>query len=278
MSSSSENDEKGMQKIRAQTKQRQRRKEGLDSPKRKLRHKKKGKSSDDDSSSDERSTSAKKKGSKADKKKQKDDNKENKRAHKKGNKSSSHNLPFHSGGDWEIRIDPADLDKQSSSSRKPLSAAEQRRYINANFGDGTCGLEQVPIDSDLSSVNERLLAPAGERVEPTGMVFVESLTTGRFRRVGYDKLEEERIEADAQQAKENIDPTEKLEQRMGVVSEVSFTVFLLCQGILAGVAATHAFIIATTSGKDFLALYCPMSNAIRRMFFFGCIISFVGAW
>ena len=76
----------------------------------------------------------------------------------------------------------------------------------------------------------------------------------------------------------NVDSPEAVSHMMETVAYLVNTVFLFCQGLLAGVALLHLYL--TFQSRDdafFLKVYAPSAGQVRRMFFLLSVASFVGA-
>jgi hypothetical protein len=208
------------------------------------------------------------------------------------------------------------IPNQSDLAREPLMKADKSYFplVDKDFADGSCPIEPVPADREIIDSNERLLnddfpywrkqmADGGLTegvVDPTSdLVFLQSLTTGRFRRVvnqGGRHLDMHASEGDADpESMEDVDPTTQLQESSALLTGIIATIFLIGQGLLAGLAVTHAYVInsdgclreyvedwesgCTPEDQEihFLNAYCPVANEIRRTFFILTMLSFVSA-
>ena len=117
--------------------------------------------------------------------------------------------------------------------------------------------------------------------------FLERKSSGHFKRVFHKvnaagkRLDLERDTAEQsldQHLSPNVDSPEAVSLMMETVAYLVNTVFLFCQGLLAGVALLHLYLTFQSQNDAlFLKVYAPSAGQVRRMFFLLSVASFVGA-
>jgi len=175
--------------------------------------------------------------------------------------------------EYTLHIDAADIDDELGAIA-PCDLKEQRAWLRSTFCDGTHTTEPLPLDDEVLYDGERLVRRVGGRpVGQADQCFVESLTTGHFRRVtrgrgplsagsahvgwaaGTSKLAAEAARSSLTQS---LSVAASMERLMGVLSPALVTMFLTAQGILAGVSVSHLVSLANFRGMpyaDFLKEY-----------------------
>jgi hypothetical protein len=197
--------------------------------------------------------------------------------------------------EYTLHIDAADIDEEMGAIA-PLDLKEQRAWLRSTFCDGTHTTEPLPLDDEVLYDGERLVRRVGGRpVGQADQCYVESLTTGHFRRVtrgrgplsagsahvgwaaGTSKLAAEAARSSLTQS---LSVAASMERLMGVLSPALVTMFLTAQGILAGVSVSHLVSLANFRGMpyaDFLKEYATSANGQRRLFYILTTISLVAA-
>ena len=111
-------------------------------------------------------------------------------------------------------------------------------------------------------------------------VYVESATTGRFRRVRMGRLGYRQLGmSDGDDMDQNASGPEVMTHFTDNVNAFTATVYGFAQGLLAGFALLHVYIANMFDDRSrFLEVYWPLAGESRRLFFFLTTIALTSAY
>lgn len=169
---------------------------------------------------------------------------------------------------------------------------EQSQFLEVDFHDGTGPTYAMQMrkhqDDILKEEKAPLLAEDTESSKKTkkakGIVYIESLTTGRFKRVGKSS---DKAHIEKQKLGNDVDISEAspdaLVAIMRTVIGVASSVLMFSQGILAGMAtlfqyyALHEFPSYVHPDVGWIQAYIYQANEVRRFFFVFSTLALVAA-
>ena len=117
-------------------------------------------------------------------------------------------------------------------------------------------------------------------VEPSSakdVYFVENPNTGEFRKVERSQIAAERERAN--RVEEDVDRETVFKRMVDSIASVVALVFISAQGLLAGFALMHFFLLYVrfTPHVDFLRFYSPIASDCQRVYFVLTTLSLLGA-
>lgn len=167
---------------------------------------------------------------------------------------------------FRLELNNVELERDEGA----IQPHEQALFLRVNFADGTCGADPLPLENEVLYDGERLVQSTGVRqVGVQDQCFIESLTTGRLRRVkGGAQWAHGREKASVVAEEKRGRSTAAAMDRVGASLETSLATFSLCvQGALTGVAiGSSVLITGYESDADFYTSYMRIANVFRRLY------------
>eukprot|EP00753_Platysulcus_tardus_P008397 PLAT15952.1.p1 GENE.PLAT15952.1~~PLAT15952.1.p1 ORF type:complete len:574 (-),score=286.61 PLAT15952.1:74-1795(-) len=147
-------------------------------------------------------------------------------------------------------------------------------------------LDEAPLRHDemtsFLEIDFREDASAEAEHAESELLFVEDFATGRFHRTNLSREQKRKEEAEkavAAATPKHQTREEKISRFMASLSFALSTMLLLAQGLLAGVALYHLYLVTRPDDAgSLLSLYVPLASESRRMFYLLTTIAFVAAW
>ena len=113
-----------------------------------------------------------------------------------------------------------------------------------------------------------------------GFVYVESATTGHFKRVRTSRLGYKLLSSDELDDSEEFDNgPEVMTHFTDSVNAVTAAFYQFAQGLLAGLALLHVYVTQMfADNATFVSVYWPFASETRRLFFILTTVAFAAAY
>ena len=184
--------------------------------------------------------------------------------------------------DLAFEIDPDDMEKMS---KHTVLTLEERTDFFKMQGSGLglddgapllsvndfgLSVETVVQEAQLENAATRGPSASSARARKA-WVYVENMATGRFKRVHMGRLGYSRLaDRDSDEAMDEVSLTgpDLMDNATHSITALVAGVFQFAQGLLAGLALLHLFLVTSiTAFGTFTAVYQPLSNESRRLYF-----------
>ena len=176
---------------------------------------------------------------------------------------------------YDFEIDPEDILESTSI----LPIEQKSHFLRLNVPPP---IVTITGTEDYALTREEEYDNQSSRMDgkPQGYVYVESATTGRFKRMKTTRLGYRQLSAgDEGDEGSMVNGPEVMTHFTDSVNAVTAAFYQFAQGLLAGLALLHVYVTQMFSDNaEFISVYWPFAGETRRLFFALTTVAFAAAY